>query len=447
MKAVETILVAAWVLPVHPGNSVLPDHAVVINDGVIVAVVPRQQAFQHYYSDNVVYLEDHAVMPAMVNCHTHLAMSYYRGAGDDMALMTWLTTTIWPAEQATVSAAMVYDGTCHALAESIRGGVGCVNDHYFYAPQVMQAVEEAGMRAGVAPTVFHFGTPWAPTVDSCFKQAREAIALAAEKPFIRAVIGPHSPYGTNDEIMERCTATAAEAGCKVHIHLHETSGEVEAYRQQHGQSPVERFYHRGWLNRDMIAVHMAALSDEEIGMVAESGASVVHCPESNMKLGGDRIAPVQKMLDAGINVALGTDGAASNNDLDMIGEMRTAAFKGKLYNGDPGAVSAADALKMATYNGAKALGIEQETGSLEAGKSADMIAIDLNRPETQPLYNPVSQIVYAASREQVTDMWMGGRQLMASRQLITLDVPTILQRCRGWQKKIQGAISRNDPEE
>jgi 5-methylthioadenosine/S-adenosylhomocysteine deaminase len=440
MQNVDKILRAKWVLPIFPDNICLENYSIVIQDGKILNVCSHSEEQDQYVSNDVQILANHALLPSFVNSHTHLAMSYYRGMGDDLPLMEWLTDYVWPAEKATVCEDLVYDGTCHALVESIRSGVGCVNDHYFYIPKVVDALNESGLRGIVSNCILNFGTPWAPTLEHCYKDTQNIMQYTKNNKLVHGAIGPHSPYGTDDESMQWCLDNSKKYDTKIHIHLHESSHEVAEYKKNNnGLSPVEKFYKMGWLNESMIAVHMTQLNDSEMEMVAKSGASVVHCPESNMKLASG-ISPVQKLIDLGVNVALGTDGAASNNDLDMIGEMRSAAFLGKISGGNPSDLSATTVLKMATYNGAKALGLEKEIGSLEIAKSADIIAIDLFKPETLPVYNPISQIVYAASRDQVTHMWIIGKKIMQNRKLLTLDEKTIIDKSQVWHQKISKAI-------
>ena len=442
MKIVDKIIRPKWILPIMPDNQVIENSSLIIKAGKILEICSREDEKERYSSKEIYHLPGHAVLPSFVNCHTHLAMSYYRGLGDDLPLMEWLNNYIWPAEAATVSESLVFDGTQHALIESIRSGVGCVNDHYFFMPKVVDALRSAGLRGVVSNCLLHFGTPWAPTLSHCFAEAEHLFKYTQNDKLIHSAYGPHSPYGTDDDSMQQVTESAEKRGAKIHIHLHESEHEIVEYKKQNeGLSPIEKFHQKGWLNSRMIAVHMTQITDHEIDLVYQSEASIVHCPESNMKLASG-VAPIQKMINKGINVALGTDGAASNNDLDMIGEMRSAAFLAKVSTMNSSNLSAETVLRMATYNGAKALGLENEIGSLEIGKSADIIAIDLNMPETQPVYNPISQIVYAASRDQVSHMWVAGNNIMQNRKILTIDEKTIIDNSQAWADKILSAIKK-----
>ncbi len=442
MKKVDLIVFAGWVLPIAPQNKVLKDHAIAVSDGEIIEISPALEIENKYQARTFVRLPGHVVLPSFINTHTHLAMSYFRGLGDDLPFMSWLKDYVWPAESATVSVDFVNDATRHAVVECIRSGVSCVNDHYFFENEVANILSSVGLKGLVSNCIFNFGTPWAESAEVCFEQSLSLQRHTAAMKSIHAALGPHSPYGTDDEIMARCAELSKNHQLKIHIHLHESRAEIENFTEIHGMSPIQYYDSKGWLNKCFIAVHAVHLSDEDIDILAKSGASVVHCPESNMKI-GNGIAPIQKLLDRGVNVALGTDGAASNNDLDMIGEMRSAAFLAKVSTEDSTHLSAETVLEMATINGARALGLEQTIGSLERGKSADFIAIDLNRAETLPVYNPISQIVYAACREQVTDMWVSGKPIMRNRCLLSICEQEVLQRQLIWQNKVQEAVASN----
>ncbi|MCF6775862.1 TRZ/ATZ family hydrolase [Thiotrichales bacterium 19X7-9] len=440
MKPVDSIINARWVLPIRPENEVLENYALVISNGVIIDLLPQAEAAKAYLATEVFNRNDHVLMPGLVNAHTHLAMSYYRGLKDDVALQTWLSDYIWPAERKTISAEYVYDATLHALAECIRGGVTCVNDHYFHMDEVAKACTKAGVRGRLAHCIYHFQTPWATSADECFNHQEILINLLNDNDLLSVAIGPHSPYGVDDQIMQRVHLLSNEYDLPIHIHLHETQKEIDEFIQTYGQSPVKHYASKGWLSDQFIAVHMTALDNEEIDLLAKHAVNVVHCPESNMKLSSG-ISPVQKLIDQGINVALGTDGSASNNDIDMISEMRSAAFLAKVANLDPEDLSAETVLEMATISGAKALKLDKSIGSLEIGKRADCISINLAYPETLPVYNPISQVVYAASRNQVNDTWVNGQCLMKDRELLTINENKLYQTQSSWHEKIISAIN------
>lgn len=435
MKHVTTLLHARWVIPVEPDGLVLDHHAIAIEDGRIVAIVPSEEARRQFSAEHVVELGDHALIPGLINAHTHAAMSLMRGLADDLPLMEWLNDHIWPAEGRHVSEEFVHDGTQLALAEMIRGGTTCFNDMYFFPNVTARAASSAGVRAVVGLIVIDFPTAWAQNSDEYLHKGIRLHDQLHGDPLITTAFAPHAPYTVSDGPLRKVAVYAEEMDVPIHMHLHETAFEVEDALAKGGQRPLARLQALGLLTPRLLAVHMTQLGDGEIGALAEAGAHVVHCPESNLKLASG-FCPLHKLLQAGVNVALGTDGAASNNDLDMFGEMRTAALLGKGVAGDASAVPAATALRMATLNGARALGLDELTGSLQVGKAADIVAIRMNTLETQPLFHPLSQLVYATGRDKVSDVWVAGRHLLKERQLTTLDEEAILLQAARWQQKL-----------
>ncbi|WP_428356488.1 TRZ/ATZ family hydrolase [Methyloprofundus sp.] len=431
---VDTLINARWIIPVEPYEIILEHQALVIHEGNILDILPQQQAMQKYQAKQVENLGNHALIPGLINAHTHLAMTLFRGIADDLPLMEWLEQHIWPLEQKWANEAFVRDGTDLAIAEMLRGGTTCFNDMYFFPEITAHQAIQHGIRANVGLIMIDFPTAWA---DGPEQYLEKGLALHDElrhEPLIRTPFAPHAPYTVADEPLRQISTLADELNLPIHMHVHETLFEVSQ-----GERPLKRLHELGLINPAFIAVHMTQLSNSEITKFAQSGAHIVHCPESNLKLASG-FCPVQKCLDAGINVALGTDGAASNNDLDMLGEMRTAALLAKGVAQDASAVSAATALSMATINGAKALGIDDITGSLTIGKAADICAIDLSAIETQPLYNAISQIVYSASRHQVSDVWVAGRHCLKNRQLTTLNIQDLQQNIAQWQEKLSSPL-------
>jgi len=440
MKTTDTLINARWVIPVEPDNRVLEYHSIAIDDGRISAILPSTEARQSFQSRVSLELNSHAVIPGLINAHTHAAMTLLRGIADDLHLMDWLQNHIWPAEQRWASEQFVHDGTQLAVAEMLRSGTTCFNDMYFF-PEVTARVAASGViRACVGLILVDFPTAYADNPDAYFAKGLALHDEYRDHPLVKCAFAPHAPYTVSDEPLSRVRVLADELDLPVHMHVHETATEVSDSVMQIGQRPLQRLATLGLLSPALTAVHMTQLTDDEILQLAESGASVVHCPESNLKLASG-YCPVQKLLDAGVNVALGTDGAASNNDLDMLGEMRSAALLAKAVAEDASALPAHAALRMATINGARALGIAEETGSLSVGKWADICAVNLGSIETQPLYDPVSQLVYAAGREQVSDVWVAGQHVLKSRELTHLDVKDLLQRARGWQTRISAGDS------
>ena len=435
MPHVDTLVHASWIAPVEPGHQVLFDHSIAVAGGRIVAVLPRAEAEQAYQADNVQQLDDHLLVPGFVNAHTHAAMTLFRGLADDLPLDEWLQQHIWPAEGRFVSDTFVRDGTRLAMLEMLRGGTTCFADMYFFPDEVARVAIEAGMRVAVGLIVIDMPTVWARSADEYIAKGCDIYDQFHDDPLISTAFAPHAPYTVSDAPLERVRVLADELDIPVHMHVHETEREVADALAASGERPLDRLARLDLLSPRLMAVHMTALEDGDIELLARQGVRVVHCPESNLKLASG-ICPTARLAEAGVTLALGTDGAASNNDLDMIGEMRSAALLGKVAAGSAAALPAHEVLRMATLGGARALGIDDEVGSLVPGKAADMVAIDLGAPETQPLYDPVSQLVYAASREQVRHVWVAGRHLLNERHCLTLDRAAVVASARGWQQKI-----------
>ena len=370
---VETLLLARWVIPIEPVNTVYEHYAVAIHDGRIVAVLPQAQAAQ-FEARTTLHLDRHVLLPGLINAHCHAAMNPLRGYADDLPLMTWLQEHIWPAEHKLVSANFVYDGSLHACAEMIRGGVTCFNDMYFFPEQTTRAVELAGMRAVVGMIVIDFPSAYAQNTQEYLHKGLQLHDQLRSNTLITTAFAPHAPYSVSDEPLQHIVTLAEELDIPIHMHIHETADEVSHAMQQHQQRPLARLQQLGLLSPRLLAVHMTQLSEDEINSVAQSGTHVLHCPESNLKLASG-FCPLQKLLNAGVNVCLGTDGAASNNDLDMFGEMRTAALLAKGVANDARAADAQTILRMATINAARALGLDEQIGSLRSHKAADLIAV------------------------------------------------------------------------
>ncbi len=432
----DTLIHARWIIPVEPAGKRLEHHALAITDGRILALLPSEEARQQIEATEVVELPGHALIPGLVNAHTHTPMTLFRGLADDLPLMEWLQRHIWPAEQQWVSRDFVAAGSRLAMAEMIRGGTTCFNDMYFFPDVTAQVAHQAGLRAAIGMILIDFPSAWASDSDDYLQRGLALHDQYRNDPLVKVIFAPHAPYSVGDEPLKKVRTLAAELELPVHMHVHETRDEVEQGVASHGLRPLARLDRLGLLAPDLVAVHMTQLEEAEIAKVAEAGVQVVHCPQSNLKLASG-FCPVAKLLEAGVNVALGTDGAASNNDLDMLAEMQSAALLAKGVSGDPAALPAFQALEMATLNGARALGLEDQTGSLLPGKQADLCAIDLGALETQPVYDPVSQIVYAAGREQVTHLWVKGIPLMRERQLLTLDQPRILADADQWRQRLE----------
>ncbi len=433
---VELLIHARWIIPVEPQSVTYENHALVINKGRIIDLLPSPEAEQKYQANTVEQRDNHALIPGLINSHTHASMSLMRGIADDLPLKDWLQNHIWPLEKKWVSEAFVKDGTDLAIAEMIRGGTTCFNDMYFFPEITAQRVIQQGIRASIGLILIEFPSAWAENSEAYLHKGQALYQQLREQTLITTPFAPHAPYTVTDDSLIKMHQLAKLHRLPIHMHLHETAHEVQEQQQKTGQTPLQRLHHLGLLSPDFIAVHMTQLTDEDITLLAETGTHIVHCPESNLKLASG-FCPVAKCLDAGINVAIGTDGAASNNDLDMLGEMRTAALLAKGIAGNPSVVPATTALEMATINGAKALGIDHETGSLSISKAADVTAIDLSQLETQPVYEAISQIVYAASRQQVSDVWVAGKQLLKQGQLTLMDTAELKANISEWQKRLK----------
>ena len=435
MEHVDSIIHAKWIIPVEPDEVIYENYSLTIKNGRIHSILPRAETSKQYESHETVDLSEHALIPGLVNAHTHAAMSLFRGLADDLPLMTWLNEHIWPAEATWVNYDFVRDGTQLAIAEMVRSGTTCFSDMYFFPNEVAKAASDCGMRAAVGMILIDFPTIWAKDTNEYFQKGLEVHEYYRNDPLISFTFAPHAPYTVSDEPLERAKALSEELDIPIHIHVQETEDEVAQSMAQHEERPLQRLTKLDLLSPKLLAVHMTQLTSAEIEQLATTGCHVIHCPESNLKLASG-FCPVASLLNAGVNVALGTDGAASNNDLCMLGEMRSAALLAKAVAKNAAALPAHSALRMATLNGAKALGLSHETGSLTPGKAADITAIDLGELESQPVYNPISHIVYTANRNQVTDVWVAGKALLRNRTLTTIDISEIKQKTKTWQAKI-----------
>jgi 5-methylthioadenosine/S-adenosylhomocysteine deaminase len=430
----DTLIHAGWIAPVVPHGVVLENHSIALTGDRITALLPREEA-QAIAAENVLELPGHVLLPGLINCHGHAAMSLLRGYADDQPLMPWLEQHIWPAEQAHVSEEFVRDGTELAIAEMIRAGTTTFSDMYFFPNACAKTAQRLGMRCQITFPIFDFPTAWGQDADDYI---RKGLALRDDfkhSALVSVVFGPHAPYTVCEANLAKIATLAAELDAPVHIHLHETAGEVLMAVEQCGERPLDTLHRLGLIGPRTQCVHMTDLGDQDIALLAATGAHVVHCPQSNMKLASGTCR-VGALRAQGVNVALGTDSAASNNDLNLFGEMQAAALLAKLHAHDASALPAADALAMATINGARALGLEDRIGSLEVGKQADLIAVDLRGPETQPLYHPLSQLVYACNGSQVSHSWIAGAAVMADRELTHIDLQALALRTNQWQQRI-----------
>ncbi|TMH86857.1 MAG: TRZ/ATZ family hydrolase [Betaproteobacteria bacterium] len=406
-----SLLLPRWIVPVEPAGKVLEDHAVAIREGRIEAILPAREARARFREHEPIDLPDRVLIPGLVNAHTHAAMTLMRGLADDLPLMRWLHEHVWPAETQHVSREFVRDGTLLACAEMLRGGVTCFNDMYFFPEAALEAALAAGLRSAHGIIVIEFPSAYASDPADYLREGLAIRDRYRDHELVSFCLAPHAPYTVSDATFRQVATLAAELDLPVHVHLHETVDEIERSVSEYGVRPIERLRRLGLLGPNLIAVHSVHVTAEEIQLLSRHGCSVVHCPSSNLKLASG-FAPVAALLKAGINVALGTDGAASNNRLDLFQEMRSAALLAKAVSRDAEAMPAHAALRAATLAGAQALGIAATTGSIEPGKAADLVAVSMSAPELAPCYDPVSQLVYAAGREHVTHVFVNGQLLV-----------------------------------
>ncbi|MGO0706557.1 TRZ/ATZ family hydrolase [Pseudomonas paracarnis] len=432
----DLLLLPTWLVPVEPAGVVLKEHGLGIRDGCIAFIGPRDAALK-LAAREVRELPGMLLSPGLVNAHGHAAMTLFRGLADDLPLMTWLEKHIWPAEAKWVDEAFVRDGTNLAIAEQIKGGISCFSDMYFYPKVASDCVHNSGMRAQIALPILDFPIPGASSADEAIRQGIELFGDLKHHPRIKITFGPHAPYTVCDANLEKIRVIAEELDAAIHMHVHETAFEVQQAVEQTGERPLARLARLGLLGPRFQAVHMTQISEDDLALLVESNTSVIHCPESNLKLASG-FCPVERLWQAGVNVAIGTDGAASNNDLDLLGETRTAAMLAKAVAGSATALDAHRALRMATLNGARAMGLDSQIGSLEVGKAADIVAFDLSGLAQQPIYDPVSQLIYATGRDCVKHLWVAGKPLLDDRQLTRMDEQQLTATAIAWGQRISG---------
>lgn len=431
----DLVISARWVVPVEPSGVVLQDHSVVVLDGKILDILPTQDATRHYLPSKHVQLPDHALIPGLVNLHGHAAMTLMRGLADDLPLMQWLEKYIWPAEARHVSADFVYDGTLLACAEMLCGGITTFNDMYFYPAAAAQAALDSGMRASIGLITLEFPSNYASDADDYIQKGLDARDALRHETKLTFCMAPHAPYTVSDRTFGRVILMAEELDMPVHMHLHETLDEISGSLANHGCRPLERMRQLGLLGARLIAVHSIHMEPGELDLMASAGASVAHCPSSNLKLASG-FAPVAQMLDRGINLGLGTDGAASNNRLDMFQEMRLAALLTKAVAADASTMPASQALFAGTLGGARALGLDNTIGSIVPGKAADLCAVRLSGPGLVPCFDVTSQLVYACGRENVTDVWIEGVAKIENGALMSVNEHNLYSRARLWHTKL-----------
>ncbi|MGB5335732.1 MAG: TRZ/ATZ family hydrolase [Woeseiaceae bacterium] len=436
MHHCDTLIAPRWCVPIEPSGQVLSDHAVIVTDGRIVDLLPLADALQHYQPSVQVRRPDHALIPGLVNTHVHAAMTLFRGLGGDRPLETWLREAIWPVERRWVGAEMVRDGTELAIAEMISAGITCFSDQYFFPEIVAETAVDLNMRAMVGTPVVDLETSWASDAEECLQKGADLVHDPyAGHPLISSCYAPHSVAALSDDSFTQLRVLADQLEVPVQIHLHESNTEIAASVAKTGLRPLERLDTLGLVSPSLLAVHAVHMTSREIVRIAEAGVSIAHCPRSNLKLASG-IAPVAHYRRNGVNVGLGTDGAASNNVLDILAEIRLAALLAKVAAEDASSISAADALRMGTLDGARALGLDRSTGSIEAGKWADLTCVHLATLNSQPIYDVISQIVFTANASQVSDVWIAGKHQLDGGKLVSINTNEVLERSKEWRDRI-----------
>ena len=437
MDHVDTLITARWIIPVEPATTVLEHHALAIKNGCIAELLPRDAALAKYSAARVVNLDTHVVIPGLINLHTHAAMTLLRGAAEHGRLEPWLREQVWPLEQRWLDAEYVRDGTELAIADMLMSGTTCFADMHLFADVVAQTAADAKIRACIASPIVEIATPWAGSTDEYFDKGLRLHDEYRNDPLISTMLAPYAPWALGDATLRRVQRIVDELELPITMHINESKTDNQAGSER----AVARLERLGLLSPLLTAIHMVHVDEDDLERAGRGGISIAHCPQSNLKL-GNGIAPTAAFREQGLNLALGTDGAASNNDLSMLDELRTAALlaNGTRREHDP-ELGAHEWLAVATLNGARALALGDQIGSIVPGKWADLCCIDLLRPQTQPVHDPAAHVVYSASRDQVTDVWVAGRALLTDKVLTHLDLDDVLRRAQLWRDRIAGTKS------
>ena len=441
MQDIDLIIIGGKVLLIDTKNTCLDKAAIAINDGNIIAVDQVENISRQYQARKTINVKDSLIMPGFINCHTHAAMTCFRGIADDLELLDWLNNYIFPAEAKNVNKDLAYWGSLLANAEMIKSGTTTFCDMYIFEDETARAARHAGMRCLVGEVLFDFPSPNFKTPEEGLAYTRMLIEKWQNDPLINIIVEPHSLYTCSPALLTEAEKLADDYHVPLGIHLLENKSEKEELLQRYGKPAVSFLKEIDYLNERLIAFHCVSLSDEDIKLFADHGCKISHNPASNMKLASG-VAPVPDMLKAGITVGLGTDGCASNNNLDMIKEMSTAAKLHKVARLDPTVMNAQTVVRMATIEGARTLGMDKITGSLEVGKKADIIIIGLNKPHLTPLYNEYSHLVYAASGADIDTVLINGKVVMENRKLLTIDESEVMQRVREIAINIKNSLRK-----
>ena len=431
----DLIIEPTWVLPITPARTVLTGHSVAIRGANIVAIGPSQTIQQRFHTTTLQRLDGQLLMPGLVNAHGHAAMVLLRGLAEDLPLEAWLTNRIWPLEAQWISPEFVADGVALALLEMLKSGTTCFSDMYYFPELTARAARDCGMRAQVTFPLIDFANAWSKNAGDGFHKGLALHDEYRDDTLIRIGFGPHSAYALNETDLLKSLTLAEEIDAPIHMHLHETASEVAAARRQLGCTHIQRLAQIGMLVPRLQAVHLTQLDDADLDALVEGGVRAVHCPQSNLKLGSGA-ADIGRMRRRGLLVGLGSDGAAANNSLDMFAEARTAALLAKTVSGDPTALDAYETLELVTLGSARALGLDTVVGSIELGKAADLITIDLTHSGALPVHRPESTLLYTVSGSHVRNVWVAGRQLLADGSPTTLDENAIHSRATVWASRL-----------
>ena len=442
MKEVDKLISGGRILAMDEKGTLIKNGAIAIEGENIIAIGTKEEIENQYTSRDIIYAENSLVMPGLVNCHTHAPMTYFRGLADDLELTDWLNNYIFPAEARFVNKDFSYLGSLLACAEMIKSGTTTFCDMYIFEDDVARAAKSAGMRCLVGEVLFDFPSPNVKTPEDGLKYTEKLIEKWANDPLVNIIVEPHSLYTCSENLLRDSKKIADRYGVRIATHYLETKFEREQLIEKHGKIPTSFLKDIGYLDERFIAFHCVWMDEEDIRMFADHGCKAVHNPESNMKLASG-VAPISKMMASGVTVGLGTDGCASNNNLDMFQEMDTAAKLHKVVQLDPTVMDAKTVVRMATCNGARVLGMDKLVGSLKSGMKADIIIINLNKPHLTPLYNEYSHIVYAFNGADVDTVLINGKVVMKNRKLLTIDENDIMATIEVTALKIKNSLGIN----
>lgn len=428
----DLMIEARWVATASDDCPLLHNTAIIVTQSEVIDVLPIEAARLKYSASTIACLDEHILIPGLINLHAHAPMSLMRGLADDKPLMTWLNDYIWPTEKAVISHDYVFDASLLSCAEMLAGGITCFNDMYFFPEATADAVLQSGIRANLGITVLDFPSSYANNAEDYLHKGLNARDQWREEKLISTSLAPHAPYTVSDHSFEMILTYADQLSLTIHTHLHETVEEINRSLTEFGQRPIERMFDLGLIGSNLIAAHLVHCTESEIDLMVAHGVSMAHCPTSNLKLGSG-IAQTSGMLKKNLNVGLGSDGVASNNKIDLFAEMRLAALLAKGSTQDAAVLPAQQALQMATINGAKALQLEHQIGSIEIGKQADLTAVKLSDYSISPHYDPISHLVYACGREHVTHTWVAGTLRYNNGNLTEISLSQLKDIIHKWQ--------------